>query len=49
MKWDNAKILVNVEGTEEFDAASINNYTVFIIKLELEGIEWKIYKRYKSL
>ncbi|CAD8081036.1 unnamed protein product [Paramecium sonneborni] len=47
--WDQAQILVRIEGTEEYNLASLQNYTVYIIKIQLQNIQWKIYLRYSEI
>ncbi|CAD8162030.1 unnamed protein product [Paramecium pentaurelia] len=47
--WDQAQLQVRIEGTEEYNQASLQNYTVYIIKILLQDIEWKIYLRYSQI
>ncbi|CAD8173168.1 unnamed protein product [Paramecium octaurelia] len=47
--WDQLQIQVRVEGTEEYNQASLQNYIVYIMKIQLKDIEWKIYLRYSQI
>ncbi|CAK86190.1 unnamed protein product (macronuclear) [Paramecium tetraurelia] len=47
--WDQLQIQVRIEGTEEYNQASLQNYTVYIIQIQLKDIGWKIYLRYSQV